>query len=263
MKKCLGTNSYSMLNIKHLSYSFGSHPVLKDISVSYEAGLIHGLIGPNGSGKTTLLKNICRIYEPDQGRIELCGQDCQALGRRRLSSLVSLVPQNPQVNFPITVYELVKMGRYPHLKRFQTAAEKDLQVVERALRATNTDYLRSRSVTELSGGEAQLVLIARALATEAGLILLDEPTASLDVGNSLTVMELLLALKQQGKTILVSVHDLNQARRFCDTITILKDGKIYYFGSVAQAFTGTALAEVFQVSLADGNNTLEFVSLIK
>ena len=250
-----------MLKIKNLSFSFGSQAVLRDISVNYEPGLIHGLIGPNGSGKTTLLKNICRIYEPLQGQIELCGQDCQTLGRRRLSSLVSLVPQNPKVNFPITVYELVRMGRYPHLKRFQALTGKDQQVVERALLATNTDSLRSRSVTELSGGEAQLVLIARALATEARLILLDEPTASLDVGNSLAVMELLLELKKQDKTMLVSVHDLNQARRFCDTITILKDGKVYYFGSTAQAFTEAALADVFRVTLADHNNTLEFASM--
>ena len=250
-----------MLRIKHLSFSFGSHAVLKDISVNYEPGLIHGLIGPNGSGKTTLLKNICRIYEPTKGQIELCGQNCQTLGRRRLSSLVSLVPQNPKVNFPITVYGLVKMGRYPHLNRFQAITETGLQVVERALCATNTEYLRSRSVTELSGGEAQLVFIARALATEADLILLDEPTASLDVGNSLAVMELLLELKKQGKTMLVSVHDLNQARRFCDTMTILKDGRVYYFGPAAQAFTETVLADVFQVALADDNNTLEFASM--
>jgi len=255
-----------MLKIKNLSFSFGSfgsYAVLQDISVNYEPGLIHGLIGPNGSGKTTLLRNICRIYDPDQGRIELYDQDCQKIERRRLSSLVSLVPQNPKVNFPITVFELVKMGRYPHLKRFQSATDADLQVVERALQATNTDTLRLRSVTELSGGEAQLVLIARALATEAGLILLDEPTASLDVGNSLAIMELLLELKKQGKTMLVSVHDLNQARRFCDTITILKDGKIYYFGPTAQAFTATALADVFQVLIADSKNTLEFASLFE
>jgi len=250
-----------MLIIKNLSFAFGSHVVLKDISVNYGPGMIHGLIGPNGSGKTTLLKNICRIYEPLQGLIEICGQDCRKIERRRLSSLVSLVPQNPKVNFPITVYELVKMGRYPHLKRFQSASDADLKVVERALQATNTDSLRQRSVTELSGGEAQLVLIARALATEAQLILLDEPTASLDVGNSLAVMELLLELKKHGKTMLVSVHDLNQARRFCDTITILKNGKVYYFGAAAQAFTEAALADVFRVTFADGNNTLEFASL--
>ncbi len=252
-----------MLKIKNLSFSFGNHAVLKGISVNYESGLIHGLIGPNGSGKTTLLKNICRIYEPLPGQVELCGQDCHEIERRCLSSLISLVPQNPKVNFPITVFELVKMGRYPHLKRFQSASAVDLQVVEQALQATNTYSLRHRSVTELSGGEAQLVLIARALATEARLILLDEPTASLDVGNSLAIMELLLELKKQGKTMLVSVHDLNQARRFCDTITILKNGKVYYFGASAQAFTEAALADVFRVTLADGNNALEFASLLE
>ncbi|MCK5916126.1 MAG: ABC transporter ATP-binding protein, partial [Deltaproteobacteria bacterium] len=111
-------------------------------------------------------------------------------------------------------------------------------------------------------GEAQLVLIARALATEAQLILLDEPTASLDVGNSLAIMELLLDLKKQGQTMLVSIHDLNQARRFCDTITILKEGRVYYFGPAAKALTSEALEDVFHVTFARVDEALEFDSLV-
>ena len=250
-----------MLEIKHLFFSFGGQQILRDITATYEAGRVHALVGPNGSGKTTLLKNICRIYCPQEGQIKLFGRDCKTMGRRRLSSLVSLVPQNPKVNFPISVYDLVMMGRYPHLKRFQALKNHDREVVERALQATNTAHLRERSLTELSGGEAQLVLIARALATEAALILLDEPTASLDIGNSLAIMELLLELKKQGKTILTSVHDLNLARRFCDTMTILQNGGIYYHGSAEKAFTRVALKEVFGVSLAESADLLEFQSL--
>ncbi len=250
-----------MLEIKHLSFSFGGQQILRDITVNYGPAQIHGLVGPNGSGKTTLLKNICRIYSPQEGDVKLLGRDCKNMARRQLSSQVSLVPQNPKVNFPISVYDLVLMGRYPHLKRFQTLNNHDFEVVERALQATKTDHLRERSLTELSGGEAQLVLIARALATEASLILLDEPTASLDIGNSLAIMELLMDLKNQGKTILTSVHDLNQARRFCDTITILEAGKIYFYGSSDRAFTATALEEVFQVSLKKTDEFLEFQSL--
>ena len=250
-----------MLEIKHLFFSFTGRPILRDISASYGAARIHGLVGPNGSGKTTLLKNICRIYRPQGGQVKLLDHDCKTMARRHLSTLVSLVPQNPKVNFPISVYDLVLMGRYPHLKRFQVLSNHDLEVVERALQATNTAHLRERSLTELSGGEAQLVLIARALATEASLILLDEPTASLDIGNSLAIMELLLELKNQGKTILASVHDLNQARRFCDTITILEDGEIYFYGPSEKAFTATALEEVFRVSLAKTDDFLEFHSL--
>ena len=250
-----------MLEIKHLSFSFGGRQILRDITVNYGAARIHGLVGPNGSGKTTLLKNICRIYRPQEGEVKLLGRDCKTMARRGLSSLVSLVPQNPKVNFPISVYDLVLMGRYPHLKRFQALNNHDLEVVERALQETNTSHLRERSVTELSGGEVQLVLIARALATEAALILLDEPTASLDIGNSLAIMELLLELKKQGKTILTSVHDLNQARRFCDTITILEDGAIYYYGPSEKAFTDVALEKVFRVSLTKSADLLEFQSL--
>ncbi|MBN2808084.1 MAG: ABC transporter ATP-binding protein [Deltaproteobacteria bacterium] len=250
-----------MLEINHLFFSFGGRQILRDITATYEAGRIHGLVGPNGSGKTTLLKNICRIYAPQSGDIKLRGRDCNTMGRRRLSSVVSLVPQNPKVNFPISVYDFVLMGRHPHLKRFQSLSSHDLEVVERALQATVTAHLRERSLTELSGGEAQLVLIARALATEAKLILLDEPTSSLDIGNSLALMELLLELKKQGKTILTSVHDLNHARRFCDTMTILQDGRIYYQGPTAKAFTRVVLEEVFRVRVAVSSDLLEFQSL--
>jgi iron complex transport system ATP-binding protein len=247
-----------MLTIEKLSFVRDGRPILKEISVAYEEGQLHGLIGPNGSGKTTLLKNICRVYQPTDGRVMIRGRDCRDIPRRRLSAMVALVPQNPKVGFPIRVCDLVLMGRYPHLKRFQPVSDNDRRIVDEALRATNTFSLRERSVTELSGGEVQLVMIARALATEAELILLDEPTASLDIGNSLAVMELLLKLKNEGKTILTALHDLNQARRFCDTITILKDGRLYFHGPAAQAFNPETMREVFEVGCTMQGRTLEF-----
>ncbi|NPA24205.1 MAG: ABC transporter ATP-binding protein [Deltaproteobacteria bacterium] len=247
-----------MLSIENLAFVRDGHPILKDITVKYAAGRLHGLIGPNGSGKTTLLKNICRIYTPTSGRILLKNRDCRTIPRRRLSAQVALVPQNPRVGFPIRVYDLVTMGRYPHLKRFQPLSDNDRRVVEEALAATNTSALRERSVTELSGGEVQLVMIARALATEAELILLDEPTASLDIGNSLAVMDLLVKLKNQGKTILTALHDLNQARRFCDTVTILKAGRLYFHGPAAEAFRPETMREVFEVGCTMKGKTLEF-----
>ncbi len=247
-----------MLTIEKLTFILDGHPILTEISAVYEAGRLHGLIGPNGSGKTTLLKNICRVYVPTAGRILIQGRDCREIRRRELSALVALVPQNPQVSFPIRVYDLVMMGRYPHLQRFQPIGEGDRRAVEKALRATGTWSLRQRSATELSGGEMQLVMIARALATEAQLILLDEPTASLDIGNSLAVMELLLKLKREGKTILTALHDLNQARRFCDTITILKAGRVYFQGPASAAFRPETMREVFAVGLSRQGRTLEF-----
>ncbi|MBW1646027.1 MAG: ABC transporter ATP-binding protein [Deltaproteobacteria bacterium] len=250
-----------MLTIDRLSFAFGRRQVLRDITVTYDAARLHGLIGPNGCGKTTLLKNICRLYPPRRGRLAINGRDCLAMNRRQLSALVSLVPQNPQINFPISVYDLVLMGRFPRLRRFQPLGSRDREIVEQALEATNTAHLRQRSVTEISGGEAQLVMIARALATEASIILLDEPTASLDICNTLAVMELLQSLKEQGKTILAAIHDLNQARRFCDTITILAGGGIYYHGPTAGAFSPEAMKEVFHVLPVKTANLLEFHSL--
>jgi iron complex transport system ATP-binding protein len=247
-----------MLSIERLAFVRDGHPILKGISVEYDAGQLHGLIGPNGSGKTTLLKNICRVYTPTAGRIMFHNRDCRTIPRRELSAQVALVPQNPKLGFPIRVWDLVMMGRYPHLKRFQPTGNRDRRIVEEALEATNTRGLRNRSVTELSGGEVQLVMIARALATEASLILLDEPTASLDIGNSLSVMELLVKLKNEGKTMLCALHDLNQARRFCDTITILKGGDLYFRGPAAEAFRPETMREVFEVGCTMQGKTLEF-----
>ena len=247
-----------MLKIDRLSYLRDGRPILDELSLTYAPGRLHGLIGPNGSGKTTLLKNICRIYRPTSGRIFIAGRDCAILGRRQLSTMVTLVPQNPAVGFPILVRDLVTMGRYPHLKRFQPLGEEDRRIVNQALAATNTLPLKERPVTELSGGEAQLVMIARSLATGADLILLDEPTASLDIGNSLTVMEMLVKLKNEGKTIFTALHDLNQARCYCDTITIIKSGRLHFQGEAEAAFSPEKMREVFNVDCRPGGRQLEF-----
>jgi iron complex transport system ATP-binding protein len=240
-----------MLRLDNLLFSIGEKNILNNISAQFAPSKIHGLIGPNGSGKSSLLKNICRIWEPQRGTVFINGRDHRSFPRKDLSKIITLVPQNTWVSFPISVYDYVAMGRNPHQGRFQTLTKKDKIVIEEALIKTQTLEIRDQNINELSGGEEQLVTIARALATEASLLLLDEPTSDLDVKHTLTIMDLLRDLKGEEKTLLVSIHDLNLARRYCDTITILNRGTIFFHGPPSQAFSEENIRAVFAVKMIE------------
>jgi iron complex transport system ATP-binding protein len=243
-----------MLRLDRLRFSIAEKTILESISTRFESSKIHGVIGPNGSGKSTLLKNMCRIWEPQSGTVLIGGKDYKSISRKDLSKLVTLVPQNSNLSFPISVFDMVSMGRNPHLGRFQGLGKKDRDIVEKALATTHIGELRDRYVNELSGGEGQLTIVARALATEALILLLDEPTSDLDIRHALTIMELLAKLKEKGKTILVTIHDLNLARRYCDTISIIDKGSLFFMGSPVEAFTEDKIKQVFGVSVAEVSN---------
>lgn len=251
-----------MLELQDIRFSVADQEILKGISAEFAGCRIHGIVGPNGSGKSSLLKNICRVWRPDSGTVRIHGKDARTFSRRELSRTVTLVPQDTSVEFPVTVLELVSMGRNPHLGRFRSMGREDREIVARALAETGTRDLEERCVTELSGGERQLVVIARALATEASLILLDEPTSDLDIHHGLTIMELLVSLKEKGKSMLVSMHDINLARRYCDTVTILREGCLFYTGDPEGAFSRENIRQVFHVDVqeirADAHSFLYF-----
>jgi iron complex transport system ATP-binding protein len=240
-----------MLDVNNIHFSIDGKKILDGISARFVSRKIHGIIGPNGSGKSTLLKNICRIWEPQSGTILIQGRDHRSIPRKELSTLVTMVPQNTTIGFPISVFDIVSMGRNPHLGRFEGMKTNDLKIIERALLQTNIYALKDRNINELSGGEGQLAIIARALVTEATLILLDEPTSELDVKHTLTIMNILFDLKAQGKTLLVTIHDLNLARRFCDTISILCRGKLFYSGTPEGAFAAENIKQVFEVNVRE------------
>lgn len=240
-----------MLDINSIHFSIDDKKILDSITARFAPCMIHGIIGPNGSGKSTLLKNICRIWEPQSGSILIHGTDYTKIPRKDLSTLVTLVPQNTTIGFPISVFDIVAMGRNPHLGRFEGMRQNDRDIIERALQQTNIYELKDRNINELSGGEGQLAIIARALATEASLILLDEPTSELDVKHTLEILEILHGFKKQGKTILVSIHDLNLARKFCDTISILSRGKLFYSGTPENAFAAEIIKQVFDVHIRE------------
>ena len=240
-----------MVQVERLRFAIGEKLILRGIDARFEPCRIHGIIGPNGSGKSTFLKNLCRIWQPQQGTVLIDGVNALSVPRKELSKMVTLVPQNTQINFPISVHDIVAMGRHPHLGRFQPFTKHDREIIAQALAATQIEDLKDRKINELSGGEGQLAIIARALATEAALILLDEPTSELDIKHKLTIMELLLALKAQGKTILITIHDLNAARRYCDTISIFQQGALFYRGSPAEAFSPANMRTVFAVNVTE------------
>ncbi len=240
-----------MITLENVHFSIEDKKILRGVTLSWVPRMIHGVIGPNGSGKSSLLKNICRIWEPQTGTVRIHGTDYRRIPRKALSAQVTLVPQNTTVNFPITVYEMVALGRNPHLGRFEGLRKSDREIIEWSLRETHTYELKDRNINELSGGEAQLAVIARALSTEASIILLDEPTSGLDIRHTLTIMELLARLKQQGKTIVATLHDLNQAKRFCDTITIVSEGAVSYTGPPDGAFEKKRIKQVFGVNVKE------------
>ena len=240
-----------MLEVNNIHFSIDGKKILDGISARFEPGRIHGIIGPNGSGKSTLLKNICRIWKPQSGSIVINGKDYSEIPRKELSTMVTLVPQNTTIGFPISVFDIVSMGRNPHLGRFEGVRKKDREIIERALQQTNISALKDRNINELSGGEGQLAIIARAIATEASLVLLDEPTSELDVKHTLEIIDILYEFKDQGKTILVTIHDLNLARRFCDRITILCRGKLFYSGTPEDAFAEENIKQVFGVNVRE------------
>lgn len=240
-----------MLKLDGVRYSIDDKVILKGISVRFEPFKIHGIVGPNGSGKSTLLKNICRIWAPQDGKVLINDRDARTFSRRELSRTVTLVPQNTSIGFPISVYDMVTMGRNPHLGRFQPMRKRDRKIIDWALKETQSEYLKDRIVNELSGGECQLAIIARALATEAPLVLLDEPTSDLDIKHALTIMDLLVDLKGKGKTIIVSVHDLNLARRYCDTVAIIYQGGVFFTGHPDEALSRENIKQVFDVETTE------------
>ena len=240
-----------MLRLNNIHFLIENKTILDGISANFAPCKIHGIIGPNGSGKSTMLKNICRIWEPQAGTIFINDKDYRSISRKELSKIVTLVPQHTNVSFPIPVYDIVAMGRNPHLGRFESLKKTDLKIIDLALKQTTIYELKDRNINELSGGESQLSIIARAFATEAALILLDEPTSELDIKHTLAIITILYTLKEQGKTILVTMHDLNLARKFCDTISILHRGKIFFSGSPEEAFSAEIIRQVFEVNVRE------------
>lgn len=238
----------------NLHFSYDEAGIFEGVNVELALGQMVGLIGANGAGKSTLLRLLLGIDKPTHGDISLFGQPLNDIARRDLARLITLVPQDSQINYAFSVEELVAMGRNPWLKRFQPAGSQDLEIIEQAMRQCDVMQFAKRSIHQLSGGERQRVLIARAIAQQTPVILLDEATASLDVCHQLEVLELSQALAEHGRLVLFAIHDLNMAARFCERLLLLADQDLYADGRPEQVLNEANLAHCFGLN-AQVNST--------
>ncbi|MFB6251920.1 MAG: ATP-binding cassette domain-containing protein [Halobellus sp.] len=243
-----GSQDDPLVRFEGLRVAFDQTPVLEGIDAAIHPGTFVGLVGPNGAGKTTLLRALNGTQTPDAGDVIVSGKRIPELGSKAASRLVSTVPQDTAVAFEFDVRQVVEMGRNPHRSRFGGWSEADEAAVQRALDRTDTGQFEDRSVSTLSGGERQRVVLARALAQETPLLLLDEPTASLDINHQVRTLELVRDLVRHGKTAVAAIHDLNLAAHYCDELVLLADGEIRAQGSPESVLTETALQEAFDAN---------------
>ena len=237
-----------ILTIDGIDCSYGSVNVLKDVNFAVESGEFLGILGPNGSGKTTLLKSISRVLQPQKGVILIDEKNIYKMKSVDVAKQLAVVPQSTPVTFDFTALEVVLMGRNPHMPRFKMESKDDLAIASNSMKLTRTWEFADRPVTELSGGEIQRVIIARALTQEPKILLLDEPTTHLDICNQLEIMDLIKQLCKTKKLLIVAVfHDFNLAARYCDSIILLKKGKIVAVGKSDETLTAENVKEVFSV----------------
>lgn len=221
---------------------------LRDVSVDVPSASITGLLGPNGCGKTTLLKLLTGVIRPTTGRVELGGRGLWEMPRREAARQLAVVPQETHPAFEYSALEIVLMGRHPHLRPMQLEGPADLAIAHEAMQATSTAHLAHRTFTSLSGGEKQRVVIASALAQTPQILLLDEPTASLDLGHQLEVAELLTRLtRERGVTMVLATHDLNLAAALCDALVLMRDGRVLAQGPTREVLTAAMVRQIYDV----------------
>ncbi len=234
------------LKFDNVRCGYGAEDVLRGLSFEAAEGEFAAIIGPNGSGKSTLVRAATRLLPLREGRVEIFGRPIEAFDRRTLARLVAAAPQRSRVDFRFTVRQVVAMGRTPHLGRFQPMRLRDAEAVERALRVTDLADAAERFVDELSGGEFQRVVVARALAQEPRLLLLDEPTSHLDINHTIEVFDLLRRLnREQGLTVLCISHDLNAAALYADRLLLLARGRLLGDGPAEDILTESLLFEAY------------------
>lgn len=239
-----------MINLKQVSFSYGDTPVLHHIDLLVQEGEMVALLGPNGSGKTTLIKLLSGVLRPTAGDIHLDGSVLSRMKRRQVAQRVAVVPQQFSMPFAFTVREVVLLGRTPFLSLFSDEGEQDHRVVQQAIERIGIAALKERFFNELSGGERQKAILAMALAQEPKILLLDEPTAHLDINHQVEILDLVKSLnREQGVTVIGAMHDLNLAALYFDRLLLLKEGRIFADGTPEKLLTVETIEEVFAASV--------------
>ncbi len=235
-----------MIDVESISFRYQKSWVLQDISFRVGRGEFIGVIGPNGSGKTTLLKILYRLLSPQQGEVLFELVPLKRMNRTDIARRIAVVAQEAYPLFPFRVIEMVLMGRSPYLGSLMFESDKDMEIAKKAMERTEILSLSERRIDELSGGERKRVFIARALAQEPEVILLDEPTANLDIHHQIEFLDLILSLNQEkGLTIVMATHDMNIASEFCDRLILLREGRIFKIGAPKEVITRETMETVY------------------
>jgi len=234
-----------VIRVDDVSVSLGGTEILTDISLRAESGELVGLIGPNGAGKTTLLRAASGVLEPDAGSVTVDGESVHDLPSKAASRRVAVVPQDTAVSFSFDVESVVEMGRHPYRGRFGGVDSDGQDHVASAMERTDVEHLADRSIESVSGGERRRALLARALAQDTPVLLLDEPTASLDVTKAVETLSLVRSLLDEDRTVVAAIHDLDLAARFCDDVVVLVDGEVLARGPPAAVLDAETVSEAF------------------
>ncbi|MGN7476260.1 ABC transporter ATP-binding protein [Solibacillus silvestris] len=239
----------TILNIQNASFSRKTRKIFDNFNLAVQKGKLIGLLGPNGTGKSTLLKMMSGILPIEEGAIYLFDMPLQKMKQIERAKYICYMPQTTHLETNFTVEQVVKMGRYPHKKRFGNWTTEDTEAVERAIDFTGIAHLKDRLLPSLSGGERQLVYLTKAIAQDAPVLLLDEPTSDLDIYHQIIVTEVLKKLVADGKTIVAAIHDINLAARICDQCLIIKNGEIIVYSENDIALSEHYLQRGFQVKV--------------
>ena len=245
----------TVLEAKRIVYSYTRKPVVNDVSLEVKKGEFMSILGPNGSGKSTLLKTLSHIYIPDSGEIVLMGKSLDTYKRKEIAQRIAMVPQDTSLDFEFTVEEVVLMGRHPFLGRFGKEDVLDMDLAYEAMERTNTLHIKDSLITEISGGERQRVFIAKALAQNTSIMLLDEPTSHLDINHQIEILELLKRLNSEKElAIVLVIHDINLAARYSDRILLMKDGEIVDQGSPETVITPESIENTYGMKVVVETN---------
>jgi len=251
-----------IIEISNLHYSINNKKILDDINISFGKGEFIGLIGPNGAGKTTLLKSINGLNKLDAGDIKISGNHIIKMKDKELAKQIALMNQNTSISFGFPCVDIVMMGRYPYSRTLGGFTKEDSEVVNKYMNFTDTIRFKERLITELSGGERQRVLFAKVLAQETDVILLDEPTASLDITHEEQIFKYSKELSENGKTVIAAVHDLRIAIKYCSKLVLLDKGRIIKEGIAEEVITEENLEVAYginsQVYFNTVSNSLDF-----
>ncbi len=237
-----------MIEVKNLTYSYASKPVLQHLNFAIEEGGFYAVMGANGSGKTTLLRLVSGMLTPQEGEVLVDGTNVRHFKARQLAQRMSFVRQHPQTDFEFSAFETVLMGRNPYQRHLQNESERDWKIVEQCMRQTGTWHLRFAKPSQMSGGELQRVMLARALAQQTSIMLLDEPISNLDISHQFDILDLLRTINsKEHKTVLIVLHDLNMALQYCQKLLLLHQGQVLFQGPIREGLTEANIATVFGV----------------